>query len=502
MENASQRLRLRQADGHPVSTLLLRPQRAGGEQPAEIGKAQRARVLHEPRHDLVVRAEVGDDAVRVSEVVPIHEYLGAALSAVEAEELVGLLELVLLFLPDAAILGKALLRRQQPEIVVLARRSIFQNHDHVLDAPQPRPFRIEVVIGQIQAVRERERLVETQAEVLQTVERMHALVPVRLARRLLEIVGKDVEGPRPLPLFLPAVLAVDELLELNLLIPLGLDLLLLLLLLLALLLRFQLVRGGPFEQGELLHFVQHARRDLALIIGEDERIVLIDHVLQAHVERDRVRDGSFEAEIDRLGEKLQRVAVVQPACFRNRGRSLQSDGSLGRVFGGDTRFRVPVLDVLHDTSQDAAEAVLAVHVRYVLQAEHGPHRLLGTHRVDHQPAGDGLEHGSSGVHAQLLTGRAELTLHQLVHLRDDEDLDLLARADASHPVGPLHEVTEDHVLAERDHCRCVHDMLDVHTRGVDLVVEGEAPLEGNTALVCRDDAPGCPHQDLLLVVVV
>jgi hypothetical protein len=45
-------------------------------------------------------------------------------------------------------------------------------------------------------------------------------------------------------------------------------------------------------------------------------------------------------------------------------------------------------------------------------------------------------------------------------------------------------------------------VLDVHARGVDLVVEGEAAREGDAALVLVDDAPGGADQHLLAVLVV
>ena len=41
---------------------------------------------------------------------------------------------------------------------------------------------------------------------------------------------------------------------------------------------------------------------------------------------------------------------------------------------------------------------------------------------------------------------AQFTVHELSHLWNDEHVDFLTCADATHTIGPLHIVSEDHVL--------------------------------------------------------
>jgi len=115
----------------------------------------------------------------------------------------------------------------------------------------------------------------------------------------------------------------------------------------------------------------------------------------------------------------------------------------------------------------------------VLRAELVELHPLSQHRVQGEPRRNVGEHGAGGRGG---AGLCELPAHQLLHFRDDEHRDGLALCDAAHAVRPLREVAEDHVLAERERGASVERVLDVHPRRVDLIVEGEAVLDGDAAL--------------------
>jgi len=68
----------------------------------------------------------------------------------------------------------------------------------------------------------------------------------------------------------------------------------------------------------------------------------------------------------------------------------------------------------------------------------------------------------------------ELAAHEPLHLRDEQQGNLLPLADAAHAKGALRVVTKVHVLAERKDGARVGELGDVHARGVHLVEEGEA----------------------------
>ena len=88
-------------------------------------------------------------------------------------------------------------------------------------------------------------------------------------------------------------------------------------------------------------------------------------------------------------------------------------------------------------------------------------------------------------------GLAPLPRHvradELHDLGDDMQRDSLALANPAQPVGPLSVVAEDHVFAKGERGVGVHQLRDVHARGVHLVVKGEAALQGDAALGERDD---------------
>ena len=89
-----------------------------------------------------------------------------------------------------------------------------------------------------------------------------------------------------------------------------------------------------------------------------------------------------------------------------------------------------------------------------------------------------------------------------MHLWYDVYVHALPSADAAHAVRALDIVAENHVLAEGHDCHGVDNVLDVHARGVDLVVEGEASVQRNATLVGRNSPARGADEHLLLVVVV
>ena len=59
-----------------------------------------------------------------------------------------------------------------------------------------------------------------------------------------------------------------------------------------------------------------------------------------------------------------------------------------------------------------------------------------------------------------------------------------------------------HILAEREGGSGREAVLDVHAGRVDLVVEGEALLDGDAALRELEHAPSRPDQNHLLIILV
>ena len=105
-------------------------------------------------------------------------------------------------------------------------------------------------------------------------------------------------------------------------------------------------------------------------------------------------------------------------------------------------------------------------------------------------------------------GLGELPSHELHHLRDDEQANRLAQADAAHPERSLRVVSEGHVLAEGEHGDRVRHVADVGAGRVHLVVEAEAAVERDervgeldralrllpTMIDCRADLGSCPRR--------
>ena len=122
-------------------------------------------------------------------------------------------------------------------------------------------------------------------------------------------------------------------------------------------------------------------------------------------------------------------------------------------------------------------------------------RTLCACRVDHEPRNNVLECAVNAV-INHGTARAELALHQLFDFGDNEYMDPLPSTDATHAECALNIISEYHVLAESDDCSGINNVLDVHARGVNLVVEREAPLERHTALVSIDNTARRAYKNL------
>jgi hypothetical protein len=93
-------------------------------------------------------------------------------------------------------------------------------------------------------------------------------------------------------------------------------------------------------------------------------------------------------------------------------------------------------------------------------------------------------------------------VHELQHLGDDEQLHGLPNADAPHAEGALRVVAEGHVLAQRQGRLRVERLLDVHARGVHLVVEAEAAVPLDADLLQRQHHQSVAHEDHLPVLLV
>mmetsp|Transcript_30879 Transcript_30879/g.42227 ORF Transcript_30879/g.42227 Transcript_30879/m.42227 type:complete len:203 (-) Transcript_30879:224-832(-) len=96
----------------------------------------------------------------------------------------------------------------------------------------------------------------------------------------------------------------------------------------------------------------------------------------------------------------------------------------------------------------------------------------------------------------------QLSLYQFTHFRNYEHTNFLSRADSAHAIGSLHIVSEHHVLAQSQDSHCIDGMLNVHSSGVDLVIESKPSLERNAALICADGPSGSTHQYHLFVIFI
>ena len=187
--------------------------------------------------------------------------------------------------------------------------------------------------------------------------------------------------------------------------------------------------------------------------------------------------------------RLARLAhrlVEQLALRRRRGRELAA-------------VEVRVL------AQQVVEGDLAPHVGHVLQAELGELHAFGAHRVDNEPRRDGLQVcllGALGRVGDLAGAVRELAVDQAVNLGRHEQVDRLALGDATHAEGTLGVITEDHVLTERECGAGRETVRNIHTGGVDLVVEGETFVERDTALLQLEHAARGAHEDHLAVELI
>mmetsp|Transcript_32089 Transcript_32089/g.84010 ORF Transcript_32089/g.84010 Transcript_32089/m.84010 type:complete len:328 (-) Transcript_32089:4091-5074(-) len=159
------------------------------------------------------------------------------------------------------------------------------------------------------------------------------------------------------------------------------------------------------------------------------------------------------------------------------------------------------------------EGPLPPQVGEVLRAQLVELQPLRAHRVDHEPSRHVDQRHPLPILLQLCARGArvaaaavarlgELALHELVDLGYDEQRHRLPLADAAHAEGALREVAEDHVLAERERGARRERAFDVNARRVDLVVEGEALVDGDAALAQLEHAARRPNQDHLLIVLV
>lgn len=120
---------------------------------------------------------------------------------------------------------------------------------------------------------------------------------------------------------------------------------------------------------------------------------------------------------------------------------------------------------------------------------------LHAHRVDEEPAGN----VERNVRAEIV---AEVLHHPLVDLRDHKEVDGLTTTNAPHTVGSLGIITERHVLTDGDGGLGVGRLLDVHSSGVDLVVERETTVGVETTLIEEDRATALAQEDHLAIVSV
>mmetsp|Transcript_13338 Transcript_13338/g.49550 ORF Transcript_13338/g.49550 Transcript_13338/m.49550 type:complete len:356 (+) Transcript_13338:2678-3745(+) len=344
-----------------------------------------------------------------------------------------------------------------------------------------------------------------QLEHAQAAERMRLAVQV-VENGVRHSLDELLQPPVLRLLVLAVVLSLDELLHLDFLILALLDFLLLLKLLLSLLLGVQL-RSASQARGDAA-LGDDRPREVDLLVG-NESPVCFEVVLQDNRKRRGI--GHFRREVK------PHVFVEDPQGLGRR-RQLRHDLVL--------QFRAVAEGI--GRLRHLPECVGPVDRHETLLAEHVVLDVLVLDRVEDQPGGDSLQHMHVGFWScgiltlvrlvavrVLLAGKGRLKdraaavfarphglLDQLEHFGDDQDLDALALPDAAHPERPLHVVAEHHVLAEREERGRVDLVLDVHARGVDLIVEREAPLERDATLISRDDAARGADDDLLAILIV
>ena len=216
-----------------------------------------------------------------------------------------------------------------------------------------------------------------------------------------------------------------------------------------------------------------------------------NHRRNGLAEHARLRDNPGHAVVNGLAEDVERREGV--------GRER---------FGDCPLVEKAALDAL----LEPLVRLLAPHVADRLQAELVVLRVLRADGVDEQPRRHVLQHlcmavgrpAGSGAHLPRTgsAGGADRAHHEVVHLRNNEDVDCLSDADAAHAVGALREVAERHVLTERLDRLRVGRVLNVHPRGVHLVVKGEALDFRDATLGQLQHATRRTHEDHLSVELV
>ena len=145
----------------------------------------------------------------------------------------------------------------------------------------------------------------------------------------------------------------------------------------------------------------------------------------------------------------------------------------------------------HTTTTTPAATAHAAHAAHPAHSVHRP-PLRVTARHPHRRQG--------GIVAEHF--RRQFPRHQLPDLGYDEHGEPLAFADPSHSERALYVVAKHHVFPQRNRSPRVHDVLDVHARRVDLIVEREATHQRYPALIGRHHTPRRPDKHLLPIVVV
>mmetsp|Transcript_30333 Transcript_30333/g.53309 ORF Transcript_30333/g.53309 Transcript_30333/m.53309 type:complete len:462 (+) Transcript_30333:1564-2949(+) len=359
----------------------------------------------------------------------------------------------------------------------------------VLETPlaRARPLGSEVV------VREQHVLGHSQVRLAHAAEAelLHVIERVALVNRLrddaflilpIEALGRFRE-PEDRPGHVAFVFAGEA--DLHLLLLLDLLLLLLLGLLFGLLDHLLIQR---FLAGKLQGISGIGREHLNVVDGLVSGLVALDdvrelvgHVLQQACERALLQHRlAPHGEVDLFAEHHNRLAYrlhLRPKVL------LESPVA-------PTAHRLVRVDIRR--VQQSLVALFPVDVGGVLDAELHELQLLGPHRVGQQPSVD-VSRQAAGV--------ADLLANELQHLWNDKQMDGLALADATHPVAALREVSVRHILAEGDDCSGVHGLFDVHSGGVDLIVERKPLSELDPALLERNHLAGLEERHLSVLSV-
>eukprot|EP00760_Papus_ankaliazontas_P019143 PhM_4_TR17906/c0_g2_i1/m.64752 len=128
-------------------------------------------------------------------------------------------------------------------------------------------------------------------------------------------------------------------------------------------------------------------------------------------------------------------------------------------------------------------------------------KTLHRHTVEHKPRGNSAQWHQLRCEVTCACF-SKLPRHEFLDFGNDEHIDGLTARETTHAECTLGIVAERHILAQCQHRLCIWGVRDIHTRRVDLIVEGKATLKWDAALLEFDDTAGGTDKNHFPIAVV